>query len=389
MAITTQWYHYNAPIKSEKGEVLGLATPLRGEDPKIKKHSGNNRHLDENGIVKKRSRVSAGDILVAKKIQTIVKKEIVAEECTSLLYDETEPAYVEDVKRIIDGDGYDCIMIKLSQVRIPRIGNKLASYHAQKGCIGMLINQEDMPVSHDGIVPDIVINAHAFPSRMTIAQLIESLTGKAACLSPDTCKVSIGDYFKLNDLRDCTPFDDPEQNPSIQGPSRLQRAEDELRKLGYEPKGESAFIDGISGLPLPTLLFHGPVYYRVLKHMSQDKKHARSRYGKRAALTIQPSEGRASGGGFKIGRMEADNIIGQGAAAMAKDRLMDQSDRFVQDMCKTCGIPAISKCRKDGGFDKSCPLCLKNDIGTIEIPYGMMLLNMELAAMNISTRLCF
>ncbi|CAD1478998.1 unnamed protein product, partial [Heterotrigona itama] len=260
------------------------------------------------------------------------------------------PAYVEKV--MISSNSEDAFLIKLllRQTRRPEIGDKFSSRHGQKGITGLIVDQEDMPFNDHGICPDMIMNPHGFPSRMTVGKLMELLAGKAGVIK--------GEYHYG------TAF----------GGSKVEDVCQELVKHGYNYLGKDFFYSGITGEPLQAYIYSGPVYYQKLKHMVQDKMHARAR-GPRAVLTRQPTEGRAKEGGLRLGEMERDCLIGYGASMMLIERLMISSDAFDVDVCNKCGLMAYS------GWCHSCRS--SSCVSTISMPYACKLLFQELQSMNI------
>lgn len=188
------------------------------------------------------------------------------------------------------------------QTRVPEVGDKFSSRHGQKGVVGLIVPQEDMPFSErSGWCPDLVMNPHGFPSRMTVGKLIELIAGKSGVLSGS---------FKYG-----TAF---AGDPVIEtGKILLEH--------GFSSDGKDLLMSGITGEMLPCFVFSGPIYYQRLKHMVQDKMHARAR-GPKTGLTRQPTEGRSRDGGLRLGEMERDCLIGYGAANLILERLMLSSD---------------------------------------------------------------
>jgi DNA-directed RNA polymerase II subunit RPB2 len=247
--------------------------------------------------------------------------------------------------------------VRTREWRTPVVGDKFSSRHGQKGTIGIVVSQENMPfTARSGIVPDLIINPHAIPSRMTVGQLLETMAGKAAA--------ALG--FSRADA------------PAFTGPTAREIG-DALMKVGYEPFGAEAMIDGETGTLMPALIFIGPVYYQRLRHMAQDKIHARAR-GPLTALTRQPVAGRAHDGGLRFGEMERDCVLAHGAAGVLRERTLLVSDVYRCAACENCGaltaVHLAAKVCKCG-----------SRMHEIEIPYACKLLAQELRSMGVA--MCF
>ena len=243
--------------------------------------------------------------------------------------------------------------------RIVWTGN--SSRHGQKGTCGMILNPEDMPQSASGIVPDIIINPHAIPSRMTIAQFMETLLGKVCC--------------ELGCLGDGSPFNDV----TVEKLSSILRD-----KMGLEPYSNEILYNGYTGRMMETSIFTGPVFYQRLRHCSADKIHSRSS-GPLVMLTRQPAEGRAREGGLRFGEMERDAVIAHGISEFTKERFMECSDLFRCHTCRECGLIVISNPKKGIWCCKGCGNT--TNFSAVEIPYAYKLLLQELETMNITSRI--
>ena len=336
--------------------------------------------LGDDGVVKKGTRVKNGDVLVNKLIVNS-SGEVVSEKAYTTVYTETTEAVVDKIKFGKSGDGYNYVRVMVVQRREPVIGDKFAARHSQKGTVGMVVNDVDLPFTRQGITPDIVVNALAFPSRMTIAMLVELLTGKVVCApgvkseaSDLIHNVSFQQLFGGNDhLVDATPF------------RKFDFAviKNELRRLGITELCDEVMTCGITGKEFTSLIFNGPVHYQRLRHMVVDKIHARPR-GQRTTITRQPTEGRRAGGGMRNGVQERDNFLGVGAPHIARDRLFMYSDRYMMWFCDVCGLQAIYN---EQTKEKRCNVCSTNKISQVMIPYGTKLVFQELQGMGIFPRI--
>lgn len=258
------------------------------------------------------------------------------------------PAYV-DKAMITKSEDEVIIKVVTRESRVPEIGDKFSSRHGQKGVVGLVVPQIDMPFNEHGLNPDIIMNPHGFPSRMTIGKMIELVSGKAAVME--------GEYA------DATSFKDNE----------VQEVCETLVRHGYSYSGKDIFTSGTTGEQFEAYIFYGPVFYQRLKHMVADKMHCRAR-GPRAILTRQPTEGRSNDGGLRLGEMERDCLIGYGASGLLNERLMLSSDVFEAFVCKDCGIISYKGC---------CTMCKRSNPVPIKIPYACKLLFQELMSMNI------
>jgi len=246
------------------------------------------------------------------------------------------------------------LKFKMRSTRRPELGDKFSSRHGQKGVCGLIVPQEDLPFSDLGICPDLIMNPHGFPSRMTVGKMIELLAGKAGVL---VGKLKYGTAFAGEKVTEMSQI---------------------LVSQGFNYAGKDMLTSGITGEPLEAYIFFGPVYYQKLKHMVMDKMHARAR-GPRAVLTRQPTEGRSRDGGLRLGEMERDCLIGYGASSLISERLMFSSDAFPVQICKECGLI---------GYQDWCHYCkVAKKLAVVKLPYACKLLFQELQAMNIMPRL--
>lgn len=325
------------------------------------------RMLEPDGIIANEAEVKGGDILLGRTSPPRFMEEYGGLEIrgpqmrdTSVGVRPTEEGTVDSIFITKDIEGSHLIKIKVRSNRIPELGDKFVSRHGQKGVIGMLIPQEDMPFSVNGIIPDIMINPHAFPSRMTVGQFMESLAGKTAAARGTPV--------------DGTPFD----NEDAKSLTEI------LTSLGLHPGGREIMYDGNSGHMFETEVFIGVVFYQKLHHMVVDKIHARAR-GQVQMLTRQPTEGRARGGGLRFGEMERDCLVGHGAAMLLKDRLLDESDAYSIYVCEKCGKQAYFDQRQRKYI---CPICEgKGQIEPVTISYAFKLLLQEMQSLCLSPSL--
>ena len=273
---------------------------------------------------------------------------------TPVVYRAPEASYIDQVMMSVSSDEQSLIKVLLRQNRRPELGDKFSSRHGQKGVCGIIVNHEDMPFNDQGISPDIIMNPHGFPSRMTVGKMIELVSGKAGILNGS---LEYGTCF---------------------GGSKLEDMSKILVDHGFNYSGKDQLYSGITGECLQAYIFFGPIYYQKLKHMVLDKMHARAR-GPRAVLTRQPTEGRSRDGGLRLGEMERDCVIAYGASQLLLERLMISSDAFEVDTCNKCGLM---------GYSGWCNTCKSSEnVIKMTIPYAAKLLFQELLAMNIAPRL--
>jgi DNA-directed RNA polymerase III subunit RPC2 len=305
---------------------------------------------------------------------------------------------------LTSNDENPCLVkVLVRHTRRPELGDKFSSRHGQKGVVGLIVGQADMPFSERGIVPDLIMNPHGCPSRMTVGKMLELVGSKAAVC---TGRVHYGTAFgearapapaqraaaaRKDAARAAAglPPDDPDE-PAPGGAPARGLADDigtisaELVAAGFSYSGKDFLHSGITGEPLQAYVFMGPVYYQKLKHMVLDKMHARAR-GPRVVLTRQPTEGRSRDGGLRLGEMERDCLIGYGASMLLLERLMISSDQFEVHVCTHCGLMGHYDARQGRAV---CPALKTSDaMATMKLPYAAKLLFQELQSMNIVPRL--
>jgi DNA-directed RNA polymerase II subunit RPB2 len=320
--------------------------------------------LEDDGLVAPGTRVSGDDVIIGKTSPSTDDMDDVGgqhlKKDSSTAMRANESGIVDQVMLTTNADGYKYVKVKVRSVRVPQIGDKFASRHGQKGTIGMTYRQEDMPFTQYGLSPDIIVNPHAIPSRMTIGHLVETLMGKVSS--------------HTGDEGDATPFTEV----------TVENVSDELQKLGFQKRGNEVMYNGHTGRKMTAKIFLGPTYYQRLKHMVDDKIHSRAR-GPVTMLTRQPMEGRSREGGLRFGEMERDCLISHGSANFLKERTMVSSDAYRVHVCDLCGLICIAKLRTAAYECNACNN--KTKISQVHLPYACKLLFQELMAMSIAPRL--
>jgi DNA-directed RNA polymerase II subunit RPB2 len=328
------------------------------------KMGANYNKVNSKGLIPENTLVENRDIIIAKVMPIKENKndhsKTIKYEDKSKMYRTDEETYID--KNYIDknGDGYSFAKVRLRTTRKPNIGDKFSSRSAQKGTTGNIIPEEDMPFTADGIRPDIIINPHCIPSRMTMSQLKETLLGKV--------------LVQLGLFGDGTSFGDLD----------VKTISEKLLELGYEGYGNEIMYNGTTGEQFECSTFIGPVFYQRLKHMVNDKKHSRS-IGPMVNLTRQPAEGRSRDGGLKFGEMEKDAMVSHGASAFTKSRMYDVSDKYSVNVCNKCGMIAAYNDQMNIHLCKTCDN--RTDFAYVQIPYSCKLLFQELMTMNVVPRI--
>jgi DNA-directed RNA polymerase II subunit RPB2 len=324
--------------------------------------------LGEDGFVPEQMYVDNDDILIGKVVPLRVPTGMVLPTGSKKFRDvsrmmkNNETGYVDKIFKNRNGEGYSFVKIRMRQDRIPEVGDKFSSRHGQKGTCGLILKPEDMPQTQSGIIPDIIINPHAIPSRMTIAQLLETLLGKLCCEAG-----AVGDGSPFNSAVSAEQIGDVLQN-----------------QYGLEPYSNEILYNGMTGRMQEIKVFMGPCFYQRLRHCSQDKIHSRAS-GPLVMLTRQPAEGRAREGGLRFGEMERDCVAAHGVAEFTKERFMECSDMFPCTVCRRCGMLAVANPKE---HMMTCARCANTtDFAQVQIPYASKLFLQELESMCITSRL--
>ena len=355
---------YNADELRYQG---GLIDEIGIPDKEVKAYRSEEdyKFLDDDGIVFPEARLKEDNVIIGKtspprflgemeefSIAANTRRE------SSVTIKHGECGVVDMVIITENGEGNKLIQIRLRDMRIPEPGDKFASRYGQKGVIGRIMPQADLPFTASGIVPDLIFSPHSIPSRMTVSHLIEVIGGKVGALG--------GRYI------DGTTF-------SAEAEKDLRL---ELLSLGFRENGTERMYNGITGEEMPAMIYIGNMYYLKLKHMVANKMHARAS-GKIQLLTRQPIEGRSSGGGLRLGEMEKDCLVAHGASLLLKERF--DSDKTIIHICENCGTVAIFDWIKKRA---SCPKCGVNaEVNAVEMSYAFKLLLDELRSLNIYPKL--
>jgi len=318
------------------------------------------KHLEKDGVTYPEANIDEGEVLIgkmsppkflseAREISVRTKKE------SSVAMRQEEKGTVESVFVTEDNEGNKVVSVKTREHRIPELGDKFATSHGQKGVVGMIVPEQDIPFTSRGIRPDVIFNPHGLPSRMTVGYLLELLAGKTGCLK--------------GEIIDGTSFS---------GKSKKELG-NQLEEMGFRCDGKEIMYNGITGKKMEAKIFVGNIYYLKLKYMVGGKLHGRAS-GKVALLTRQPIEGRARGGALRLGEMEQQALVAHGASLLLKERY--DADKVLLPICTKCGSIAI----EDNIRDKTiCPICNSEEVEYIEVAYAFKLLLEELQGLHIHT----
>jgi DNA-directed RNA polymerase II subunit RPB2 len=336
--------------------------------------------LDKWGLIRENTPVDDKMVVIGKVTSNAMDSEVVVD--SSIFPKKGQLGFV-DKSFITEGEeGFRIAKVRIREERVPAIGDKMASRAGQKGTLGLIIPEQDMPFTADGIRPDLIINPHAIPSRMTIGQLIESLLGKACCV--------------YGGFGDCTAFANKGPNVDVYGHM--------LVRAGFNASGNQILYNGMTGEQLYSDIYIGPTYYMRLKHMVKDKINYRA-LGPRTMLTRQTVQGRANDGGLRIGEMERDGVMAHGASAFLNESFMIRGDEYYMAVCNKTGAIAIYNQNlnlflspfSDGPIHFNTTLDGKMNIRNISrfgrsfsivrIPYALKLLIQELQVMNVQMRI--
>ena len=319
------------------------------------------RFLESDGVVFPEAKLDAGEVVIGKTSPPKFLSEsreitVKAQKESSSVIRQEEKAIIDSVFVTQNSEGNKIVQVRTRDPRIPELGDKFATSHGQKGVVGMLVEDNNMPFTAHGVKPDVIFNPHGIPGRMTIGYLIELLAGKIGSLS--------------GKIMDGTGFTG----------ANVDNLEEQLKKLGFRYDGKETLYNGVTGKIMKAKIFIGSMYYLKLKYMVSNKMHARAS-GKVTLLTRQPIEGRAKGGALRLGEMEQQALVAHGASLLLKERY--DADKVVIHVCAKCGYVAI----EDNIHEKIyCPLCGSTDAEPVEVSYAFKLLIDEIQGLHLATK---
>jgi len=324
------------------------------------------KYIGEDGLAELEQEVKEKDIIIGRTspprfLEEVSEFGIVQEKRreSSIGIRKGKPGLVDRVMITEGESGNKLVKVKLRGIMIPEPGDKFASKHGQKGVCGAVVREEDMPFTESGMRPDLIMNPHSIPSRMTLGHMLEMLAGKAGSLSGQTIDGTGFDNVKEKDLRKM------------------------LLEHGFRADGKEVFYDGTTGRKLEGEIYVGVISYRRLFHMVAHKMQARSR-GPVQILTRQPTEGKEKEGGLRFGEMEGETLVGHGAAMLLQEKFIEDSDKVTELVCEKCGVIAINDHIRN---KKYCPICNSSKVYPVEMAYGFKLLLDELKALGIMPKI--
>ena len=379
-------YYSSYESREESSKITGMTNSRFANIEKNnvigKKQGYDYSFLDEHGLVKENTELNDKIIVIGKINSSMTNKDVWSDD--SVKTKKGQLGFVDKSFITLGEEGFNVAKVRVREERLPAIGDKFASRSGQKGTIGLIIPEEDMPFTDDGLRPDLIINPHAIPSRMTIGQIVESLFGKVCA--------SYGGYG------DCTAFQVKGSNYSTYAPM--------LVKAGFHSSGNQILYNGMTGNQLNADIYMGPTYYMRLKHMVKDKINYRAR-GPNTVLTRQPVQGRANDGGLRIGEMERDGVLAHGMSYFLNESFMvrgEKQDYYIAICNKTGSIAIYNEARNlflspyaDGpikfNFNPDGSQSIMNlsrfgrSFSILKVPYAFKLMIQELQVMNVQMRI--
>ena len=385
---TSYFSTYETKEDVEKGTEETYKTVFSNtENKNIKnlKRGADYNFLDENGLIKPETIMDDKIVMVGRFTSSVGGANDNVYSDSSILPKKGQLGVVDKVVITEGEEGYRYAKVKIREERMPNFGDKLGSRIGQKGTVGCILSEADMPYTDSGLKPDLIINPHAIPSRMTIGQLYETVLSKIGCM--------------VGAFGDCTAMLGQNADKETIGNS--------LTQLGFNSSGNEVLYNGMNGLQLQSDIFIGPTYYMRMKHMTKDKINYRGT-GPRTVLTRQSVDGRANDGGLRIGEMERDALIGNGMSHFLSESFLKRGDEYFVAICNQTGMIAIYNEAQNiflspfaDGPIQFAPGLEKDSFGMriktvsrfgrsfsiVKIPYSLKLLIQELQTMNVVTRI--
>jgi len=324
------------------------------------------KKLGTDGLVQLEQSIDVGDVIIGRTSPPRFFEEMTdfgvdqeQRRDASVRVRKGKPGAVDTIMLTESDDGSIMTKIKIRTTLKPAVGDKIASRHGQKGVVSMIVPEEDMPFTIDGVKPDLIINPHSLPSRMTMGHLMEMIGGKAGAAS--------------GKIIDGTPFNNTPR----------EELEKMLEERGFRSDGMEIFYDGITGKRIEGAVFSGVIPTQKLYHVVTHKMQARAR-GPVQVLTRQPTEGKEKEGGLRFGEMEGETLVGHGAAMLLQEKMIEDSDKTVEIVCEKCGVVAVND---EIRHKRYCPICKSSSVYPVEMSYGFKLLLEELKALGIIAEL--